>query len=115
VARYWATGSQDTPQEIADVVHQMRLLGFNAAQIELYERQSKPDHLEVFEENWEATKWFLEVDDLFKTEQGILIGLDVTAIRDDAEMRGRTVDPEEYAKLREIGRHAAAIFNSRGK
>lgn len=91
----------------------MRLFGFTDAQINQYRQSQEPQHFEVLEANWAALEWFLEVDDLFKTDQGVIIGLDVIAIKADAEMAGRTITPELYSKLRILGRTATAELNKK--
>lgn len=93
----------------------MRLFGFTEAQIEQYRKSQEPQHFEVLEANWPALEWFLEVDDLFKTDQCVVIGLDVLAIKADAEMSGRQISPEVYTKLRILGRVATAELNKKGR
>ncbi|QSX32455.1 hypothetical protein JYB87_11825 [Shewanella avicenniae] len=70
-------------------------------------------HCEIYQENWKAIEWFLDVDDLFIVSNGVLLGLDVKAIQADATMSGRTYTPEDYIKLRTIGRAAAAAVNAK--
>lgn len=72
-------------------------------------------HCEIYEENWRAVEWFLEVDDLFVVSNGVLIGLDINAIQADATMSGRTYTPEDYKKLRILGRAAAAEVNAKNQ
>lgn len=93
----------------------MRALGFNEAQIDQYLREHIPQHFDVLEENWNALRWFLEVDDLFRVDQGVVIGLDIQAIKADAEMAGREIKPQDYEKLRTIGRVAAAELNKKAQ
>lgn len=93
----------------------MRLFGFTEVQIAQYRQSQEPQHFDVLEANWPALEWFLDVDDLFKTDQGVVIGLDVLAIKADAEMAGREIDPQLYAKLRIMGRIATAEINKKGR
>ncbi len=89
----------------------MRDFGAPQAQIDAYKAANKPKHCEVLAENWQALAWFLSVDDLFRIEQGTVIGLDIQAIHADAQMRGLEIDPTDYEKLRTIGRVAASELN----
>lgn len=93
----------------------MRLFGFTEVQIAQYRKSQAPQHIEVLEANWPALEWFLQVDDLFRTDQGVVIGLDVLAIKADAEMSGRQISPELYNKLRILGRVATAELNKKGR
>jgi hypothetical protein len=66
--------------------------------------------------NQAAFSWFLDVDDLFNyssTPKGQLIclGLDVKAIKADAELSERQYNANDYKKLRQIGRSAARAIN----
>lgn len=58
-----------------------------------------------------AVEWWLQVQDLMRYEQSICIGLDVVAIKADAEMSGREIDKEDYLKLRLIAKTVTDILN----
>lgn len=70
---------------------------------------------EVLEANWPALQWFLEVDDLFRYEGGVCLGLDVLAIQANAQMSGQEVVPADYKKLRLLGQMAASELNKKIK
>lgn len=91
----------------------MRDFGATEEQIDARREALKPEHYEVLEENWQAVIWFLDVDDLFKTDGGFLTGLDIAAIMADAQMSGRTTNPDDYQKLRVLGRIAANEINNK--
>lgn len=93
----------------------MEMFGFTKAQIEEYRNSIRPQHFDVLEENWNALRWFLDIDDLFRVDQGVVIGLDIQAIKADAEMAGREIKPQDYEKLRTIGRVAAAELNKKAQ
>lgn len=93
----------------------MKKYGATDEQIAAYKAAQRPKELEVYPENWQALNWFLTVDDLFKYEQGICMGLDLTQIAADIQITGREVIQDDYKKLRFIGQHAAAALNKRAK
>ncbi|QPG06562.1 hypothetical protein IT774_05155 [Salinimonas marina] len=64
-------------------------------------------------ENWAAVGWFLDVDDLFDVHGHWFKGLDIKAIYYDAQMSGRSYTPDDYAKLRILGKTAAAELNKK--
>lgn len=89
----------------------MEAFGFSPAQIN--KALTKDQDFEVLRENWVAVRWFTEVDDLFIVNSGVLIGLDLQAIKADAEFLGREYTPDDYRRLRVIGRAATAAINER--
>lgn len=89
----------------------MQDLGATDAQIREYRESIKEPDLLILAENEQAVRWFSEVDDQFIRNGGFLIGLDINAIKADAELTGREVNPEQYRKLRYLGRRAAVYFN----
>lgn len=83
----------------------MQSLGASDEQIANYLGTMKPDdNFEVLEENWPIVKWFLETDDLYWFNGPICMGLNVQAVKDDADMAGRDYTPQQYKGLRLMGR-----------
>ena len=113
MAEYWANGPSITDDEILGIIEQMKSMGAQPAQIQAFKSANTPDECLVLKENHAAVEWFLDVDDLFVQESGIMIGLNVNAIKADAEMRNYKIIPEDYNKLRMIGRVAASTLNAR--
>lgn len=97
------------------MLEQMRELGAPQSQIDEFIAQNAPDDLFIMEENEAAVRWFFSVDDLMARDGPVLLGLDVQAVQADAQMRGKSVEPKDYEKLRFLGRSAAYQFNSRRK
>lgn len=67
----------------------------------------------MLDENWETVLWFLQVTDLFKVQEKVVLGLDVLAIHADAQMLQREFTPIQYKGLREMGKEAAAALNEK--
>lgn len=65
----------------------------------------------VLEENWAALGWFLDVDDLFRYQDSVCLGLDVLAVKADADMLGRQYETSDYKALRHIAKEAASQLN----
>jgi hypothetical protein len=92
----------------------MRELGATDEQIDKQMSQLRPDDdCEVLDENWPVVEWFLSVDDLFRFDGPVCLGLDVNAIYADASMAGRKIKKQHYKGLRIIGRAAANALNKR--
>jgi hypothetical protein len=115
VGRFWAVGPQLTNDNQREVLEQMEQWGATPAQIKQYKDKLQPDECEILEENADAVKWFLTVDDLFNydPQSGVIFGLDIKAIQADMQMRGMDPDPENYEKVRIIGRAAAHAHNNK--
>jgi len=85
----------------------MREMGAPQERIDLeLARYDSDDDFEVLPENWPVLEWFLQVDDLFIYNGHVCMGLDILAIKADAEMQGKTVNPDHYIGLRQLGRYA---------
>lgn len=69
----------------------------------------------MLDENWETVLWFLQVTDMFKVQEKVVLGLDVLAIHADVQMSQREFTPEQYKGLREMGRAAATAMNEKLK
>ncbi|MGQ8367140.1 hypothetical protein [Glaciecola sp. 1036] len=94
----------------------MKDMGASEEVIQQHIQHMVPDDVcEVLPENWDTVAWFLEVDDLFRYESSVCLGLDVTAIKNDCEMSQRSFTPEEYKGLRLIGKEAAVHLNKQLK
>jgi hypothetical protein len=89
----------------------MRELGATAEQVKQFVNATTPKHMEVLESNWPALEWFFDISDLFKWQEGVCLGLDITAVKADVELSQRSTTPENYAKLREIGRIVTSYYN----
>ncbi|WKE64333.1 DUF1799 domain-containing protein [Gallaecimonas kandeliae] len=80
------------------------------------EREEPPD-IEVWEEHRDALTWWMEIRDLLRWTPSpigsICDGLDVQAVEADARMRGRTINPDDYARVRLIAATVADHFNER--
>jgi hypothetical protein len=92
----------------------MRELGATDEQInQQMAHFSASDDCEVLLENWPIVQWFLSVDDLFKFDGPVCLGLDVNAVYVDSKMTKRRIKKQHYEGLRVIGRAAAARLNER--
>jgi hypothetical protein len=75
------------------------------------------ENVEVWDEHREALLWWCQGGGQLKFQASsngsICMGLDVVALRADAELSGRTVKPEDYSRLQHIARQVAEHLNSR--
>jgi hypothetical protein len=107
-------GPTIAPHEEEETRAELSAFGASETQIQQYlEKERASQVYEVLEENWQALGWFLDVDDLFVTSNGWIRGLDIVAIKADAELSQRTYTTEDYEKLRILGRAAAHELNNK--
>lgn len=107
-------GPNLAPNEEDEARAELSAFGASETQIEEYLKQERESQAyEVLEENWQALGWFLDVDDLFVTSNGWVRGLDIVAIKADAELSQREYTPADYEKLRILGRTAAHELNNK--
>lgn len=85
--------------------------GISAKQIHQELNQYQAQEIELLLGNEKVFKWFIETDDLYRFTQGFCVGLDVTAVKDDAQLNEREFTKQEYQLLREMGKAAAAAMN----
>ncbi|WP_192954732.1 DUF1799 domain-containing protein [Gallaecimonas mangrovi] len=80
------------------------------------EEEENPD-IEVWDEHRDALTWWFEIKDLLRWTPSPIgaycEGLDVPAVECDARMRGRAINPNDYAKVRLIAATVATYFNER--
>ncbi len=114
MARFWANGpTQASDDEIDAIRAEMHTFGASEEQIqtEIAELTQETQVFELLEENKTVWLWFTEVDDLFKWNKGVCLGLDVTAVHADAQMSDREYTKLDFKGLRMMGREAAAELN----
>ena len=58
-----------------------------------------------------AIEWWLQIQDLLRYQQQVCLGLDVVAVKADAEMRELEYTKEDYLQLRLIAKTVTEIFN----
>jgi hypothetical protein len=102
-------------EEMEDMRKELAAFGFSDSEIhqQLEDEMSKQPTIELLAECVEVFNWFTQVDDLFRFQGQVCMGLDVTAIKDDAQMRSLKVNPEHYKLLRVMGRAASSALNKR--
>ena len=70
---------------------------------------------EVWKEHQEALLWWLQGGAQLKFHSSpngsVCTGLDVVALKADAELSGRTVDPQDYRRIQLIARMVAEHLN----
>lgn len=73
------------------------------------------EFFDVWEEHQEALLWWCQGGAqlrYFSTPDGIRCqGLDVVALKADAELSGRTVKPEDYERIQQIARQVTEHLN----
>jgi hypothetical protein len=100
-----------TPEDEAELRAEYAAFGWDSAQIEKLIKEETPDDFEVLEENWPALIWFNDVSDLMKLNGNAYLGLDIIAVKYDAEMSERNYTATDYTKLKQLGRFAAVELN----
>lgn len=73
--------------------------------------EETPELYEVSECNRAALTWFLDVADLMVFNGSNYTGLDLPAIKSEADLAGREYAAEDFQRLRHLGRHAARELN----
>lgn len=100
-----------TPEDESELRAEYAAFGWDAAQIDKLINEETPDDFEVLEENWQALIWFSDVSDLMKFNGHAYAGLDIIAVKYDAEMSEREYTATDYNKLKQLGRFAAIELN----
>lgn len=92
----------------------MQAMGATPVQIEEHLARFTPDELcPVLPEHWKALGWFLEIDDLFRYESSVCLGLDIPAVKAEAEMSGRHICKRQFTIVRRLGRLCASFLNEK--
>jgi hypothetical protein len=106
VATAWVAGPRYTEQDKAHLKSQGN--AFNLSDADIAEDLGEPtqDTLDIAPENMTAFYWFIEVDadGFWHYTQGQRYCLDVQTIIKDAEITGREFAPDDYKKLKLLGR-----------
>lgn len=97
-----------SPQEDEEWQAEKALWGIN----DLEDNEENQDIL-VWEENWNALMWWLSIPGFLKWNLSCCLGMDVVAVKYDAEMSGRDIDPADYHKLKLIARTVTEELNGR--
>lgn len=110
MATAWVTGPRYTEQDRAHLKSQGH--AFNLSDEDLAEDLDEPtqDTLEIAPENMMAFYWFVEVDadGFWKHIKGHRHCLDIQTILKDAEITGFEFEPDDYKKLKLLGRFAVS-------
>jgi hypothetical protein len=92
----------------------MREMGASEQQINQHLGRFAPDDVfTVLEENWPIVEWFLEVANMLVWHGSYCARLDVTAIKDDADLAGRQVKPAHYQGLKTMFTEYCAAINKK--
>ncbi|KEQ19169.1 hypothetical protein [Endozoicomonas numazuensis] len=79
--------------------------------------EPKAEVFDVWEEHREALLWWCQGGAQLKfnssSTSSVCTGLDVVALKADADLSGRTVKPEDYHRMQLIAREVAEHLNSR--
>jgi len=86
-------------------------MGASSKQIAKELQQHQTQEIELLAGSEAIFNWFVQTDDLYVFTQGWCIGLDVVAIKTDAELSGRKFCKSDYRLLRVMGKAAAAAIN----
>lgn len=81
--------------------------------IEEPDDEPQDDTIPVWEENWQAIMWWLSIPGFLKWNFNRCLGMDVMAVKADAEMSGRDINPDDYNKLKVIARTVTEELNGR--
>lgn len=75
------------------------------------EPESNDEPPPLWQENWPAIEWWLSIPGFLKFNQHVCLGMDVIAVKADAELSGRETMPVQYQKLKVIARTIAEELN----
>ncbi|WP_155741975.1 hypothetical protein [Vibrio nigripulchritudo] len=78
----------------------------------IQEPRSQEESIVVWEENWAAIEWWLSVPGFLKFNQHVCLGMDVLAVKADADLCRRAVVPSQYQQLKVIARALAEELNT---
>ncbi|QUN06429.1 hypothetical protein KDN34_02905 [Shewanella yunxiaonensis] len=80
------------------------------------QEEEEPEPPIVFwDEHKAAIEWWLQVQDMLRWQGPICEGLDISAVKADAEMAERQFIAEDYRRLRLIANTVKSLFNDRLK
>lgn len=98
---------QSSATEQQQLQTEMRLLGIETT------ATIADSPVAFWQEHKAALDWWWQVQDLLRYNGAVCMGLDVPAVKADAEMSGREINQEDYQKLRLIAHTVIAVFNDR--
>jgi hypothetical protein len=75
------------------------------------ELEPADEAIPLWVENWPAIEWWLSIPGFLKFNQQVCLGMDVIAVKADAELAGRDTTPEQYQQLKVIARTIAEELN----
>lgn len=81
--------------------------------IEDLDEEPEDESILLWQENWDAVMWWLSIPCFLKWNMGACLGMDVFAVKADAEMSARSVNPDDYNKLKVIARTVTEELNGR--
>jgi len=67
----------------------------------------------LMEENLPVIQWWMSIPSFLRWNGSVCLGMDVIAVKSDAELSGRNTHPAEYAKLKLIARTLTEELNQR--
>ncbi len=76
-------------------------------------KQAAPEvkSIEFWDCHQGAVDWWIQVQDLMRYQERFCLGLDIVAIKADADMSGREFEKDDYLKLRIIAQTVTKILN----
>ncbi len=91
---------------------ELRAFGFSDADIKKQTTAPAPQVCEVYEENWPATLWYLEVQDCYRfAENGVCLGLNFPQVESEKNLSERKVSAQDFAFLKQMGQENTQILN----
>ncbi|SHO58800.1 hypothetical protein [Vibrio quintilis] len=96
-----------TPADDADWQQELAAWGIDEPDTE------RETFIPVWPENWPVVQWWLSIPGFLKFNQNACLGMDVLAVKADAELSQRTIEPDDYRKLKTIARTLAEELNRR--
>lgn len=112
-ARHLVNARALSPADKDDLSEELGAWSVPAEQIALITEGEEEADFELHPDNWPIVLWFAEVADLLRWNGRKCLGLDVTAVKHDADLSGRQVKPDTYRQLRTFARTVAEELNSR--
>ncbi|MDX1301186.1 hypothetical protein [Photobacterium sp.] len=71
------------------------------------------DDIEVWQEHAEVLEWWLTIPAFLRWNGFCCLGMDVCQVKADADLSGRTINPDDYQKLKSIASVMAEELNLR--
>ncbi|AMG01355.1 hypothetical protein AL538_27285 [Vibrio harveyi] len=94
-----------TPQDIEDWQEELASWGMESPD-DVIEKE-----YELWHEHVEVIGWWLDIPDFFRFNERVCLGMNVAAVKADADLSSRTINPTDYAKLKIIAKTAAEELN----